>query len=397
MAKRFAISDNTFMDIVGYVTLAAVALLGINLLPPGLPRSFALALLIVFAIFYSLSPQADGQSWRLHAYFIIQMLIGCVLMSIYSEWGVFPMLFFILSAQAMSLFPERTGFLWVGILTFATGLVFFLTGEPRSAFLTLLPYAAGYWFFAAFARSMANAQEARAESQRLLSELQIAHRQLQDYAERVEELAVSEERNRLAREMHDTLGHRLTVAAVQLEGAQRLIPAEPERATEMVATVREQVREALGELRNTVATLREPLQTDLSLWNALPRLVAPFDAATGLDVALVLPPEEITLPTAHRLTVYRAVQEALTNVQRHAQAEHVWIELSCQESALHLRVSDDGVGVSEQVEENRFGLRGLRERVAQLGGKLDFSNREAGGAQLNLVLPLAHDRLETIP
>jgi signal transduction histidine kinase len=91
------------------------------------------------------------------------------------------------------------------------------------------------------------------------------------------------------------------------------------------------------------------------------------------------------------------VQEALTNVQRHAQAEHVWIELSCQESALHLRVSDDGVGVSEQVEENRFGLRGLRERVAQLGGKLDFSNREAGGAQLNLVLPLAHDRLETIP
>ena len=84
-------------------------------------------------------------------------------------------------------------------------------------------------------------------------------RQLQEYAGQIERLAVAEERNRLAREMHDMLGHRLTVAAVQLEGAQWLIHTAPERATHMVGTVRDQVREALGELRRTVATLRTPL------------------------------------------------------------------------------------------------------------------------------------------
>jgi signal transduction histidine kinase len=390
-SKKIHISDNTFMLAVGYLTLIAVALLGFNLLEPGVPRAIGLGMLISFGVLYALSPHEEQPFWKTHGYFVAQAIIVSVLISMQPQWGVFPMLFFILSAQAMMVFPERTGYLWVGAFTLFTGLIFFLTGDPLEAFLTLLPFSAGYWFFAAFARSLATAEEARKESQRLLSELQVAHQQLQEYAGRVEELAVSEERNRLAREMHDTLGHRLTVAAVQLEGAQRLIPDDPGRATQMVETVREQVREALSELRSTVATLREPLQTDLSLWNALPRLIAPFDTATGLDVELILPPEEFTIPNAHRLTIYRAVQEALTNVQRHAQAQHVWVQLSHQTDTVQLMVSDDGVGLPAHLDENRFGLRGLRERVAQLGGRLELGNRDAGGAQLRVYLPLTID------
>ena len=173
--------------------------------------------------------------------------------------------------------------------------------------LILLPYATGYWFFSAFAQALAAAEQSRNESQTLLTELQAAHQKLQEYADQVEELAVSEECNRLAREMHDTLGHRLTVAAVQLKGAQRLIAADPNRAGEMVATVRDQVRDALRELRNTVATLREPIQTDLSLDSALKRLAESFEGAT-VKVALTLPIEEYTVPDAHRLTIYRAAQ-----------------------------------------------------------------------------------------
>ena len=226
----------------------------------------------------------------------------------------------------MMLFPQRIGMLWIGIFTLVTAVIFVILLPVGEALMITLPYSAGYWFFGAFARALASAEEARAESQQLLTELQAAHRQLQDYAAHAEELAVAEERNRLAREMHDTLGHRLTVAAVQLEGAQRLIPKDPTRAAGMVGTVREQVREALSELRAAVATLREPLATDLTITTALQRLISSFEEATHLSVHLDFPDDLPSLSNAHRLALYRAAQEALTNVQKHAQAQQVWVK-----------------------------------------------------------------------
>jgi signal transduction histidine kinase len=218
--------------------------------------------------------------------------------------------------------------------------------------------------------------------------LQAAHAQLQDYALRAEEMAVVEERNRLAREMHDTIGHRLTVASVQLEAAQRLCPTDAERAASLVGTVREQVREALGELRATVATLRSPVEADLHLRSALRRLIEHFEAATGLTVHRVLPDELPPLPDAHRLALYRAAQEALTNIQKHAVASHVWLVLSTSDDTVTLLVSDDGQGVTVSHSNGGFGLRGLRERAAQLGGELHLEPRPGGGTQLSFRLPL---------
>jgi signal transduction histidine kinase len=301
------------------------------------------------------------------------------------------MLFFILSPLAMMLFPQRIGILWIGIYSLITALIFFAFMSPWDAFMSFLPYTAGYWFFGAFARALASAEEARQESQRLLDELQTAHHQLQEYAAQVEELAVAEERNRLSREIHDTIGHRLTVSAVQLEGAQRLIPRDPERAAGIVETVREQVREALGELRGAVATLREPLETDLPIRTALQRLSATFDRATGLSVQVDLPAELPALSNAQRLAFYRAAQEALTNVQRHAQAQHVWVEMILQDNCVALIVSDDGVGFSAETKEAAFGLQGMRERAAHLDGELTLENRQGGGARLKFVLPLKEE------
>jgi signal transduction histidine kinase len=276
---------------------------------------------------------------------------------------------------------------WLIIFSLVTAITLVLITTPLNAVMLSLPFSAGYWFFGAFARALANAEDARNESQRLLTELQSAHEQLQDYAARVEQLAISEERNRLAREMHDTLGHRLTVAAVQLEGAQRLIERDPGRAAGMVETVRAQVREALAELRATVATMREPFETELSLAVSLQRLAESFDQATDLELHIDLPEEICPLPNAYRLAFYRAAQEALTNVQRHAQAQNVWISLSQTGDQIVLQVSDDGAGFSDEVKETAFGLRGMRERVSHLGGTLSIENRPGGGAQLRIQLP----------
>jgi signal transduction histidine kinase len=167
-----------------------------------------------------------------------------------------------------------------------------------------------------------------------------------------------------------------------------LIPAEPERAARMVGTVRDQVREALAELRRSVAMLRTPLEADLSLPHALARLATGFEEATGLPVHLTLPEELPTLPDTHRLALYRAVQEALTNVQRHAQARTAWVTLTQQDGAIALVVADDGVGFAPAASAKGFGLRGLQERAAQLDGELALESRPGGGAQFSFRLPL---------
>jgi signal transduction histidine kinase len=254
--------------------------------------------------------------------------------------------------------------------------------------IALFLYGVIYAFIGTFAGVLARADAARRESQALLAELQTAHRQLQEYAMRVEELAAVEERNRLAREMHDTLGHRLTVAAVQLEAAQRLCSSDPERSAAMVGTAREQVREALAELRSTVAALRAPIEMDLHLRTSLRRLSAHFEQATGLTVHQVFPDELPPLPNAYRLALYRTAQEALTNVQRHAQAGQVWLVLSTTDTAVSLLVSDDGQGLTLSGEQTGFGLRGLGERAAELGGELHLEARRGGGTQLTFRLPL---------
>jgi signal transduction histidine kinase len=192
--------------------------------------------------------------------------------------------------------------------------------------------------------------------------------------------------------MHDTLGHRLTVASVQLEGAQRLCPTDPERAASMVGTVREQVREALGELRSTVATLRTPIEADLQLRSSLRRLVTHFEEATDIAVHRLLPEVIPDLPSEQRLALYRATQEALTNIQRHAEASQVWLVLTVSDDAITLLVSDDGQGLTFSGKELGFGLQGMRERAAQLGGDLHLEPRRGGGAQLSFRLPLPQEK-----
>ena len=138
-------------------------------------------------------------------------------------------LFFMLSAEASMMFPPRALAVWIALFSIIT-FIAYLTLSDGTSLVAVPMYVAGYIFFAVFAQQTARAEAARAESQKLLDQLQEAHRQLQDLSAQAEDLAVSQERNRLAREMHDTLGHRLTVASVQLQAVERLITTEPARA-----------------------------------------------------------------------------------------------------------------------------------------------------------------------
>lgn len=391
MKKIWSIHRSTLpLFIVAYLTWGAVAAIWWSTSEQEQPAIWAGGgLLLAFALLMALNLDVLSPPWR-HLYLAVQSALtaGLLLMETRS-WSAVPILFFILSAFAMLLWPNRRslGWLWIGLFGLLTGGILVFRLGWVNGLLTLLPYAGGYAFFGVFAEALARAEEAHRRTQELLGKLQEAHRQLRSYASRVEELAVAEERNRMAREMHDTLGHRLTIAAVQLEGAERLIPQEPGRAAQMVHTAREEVRQALAELRETVAALRAPLEAGMPLPEALRRLADHFHTATGLEVHLVLPPEPFDLPPIHHLTLYRAVQEALTNVQRHAQAGQVWLVLTLHPDHVTLLVGDDGRGFPPEAEEHGFGLRGLRERIEALGGDLHLEERPGGGAQLHITLP----------
>jgi signal transduction histidine kinase len=383
--------ENTMLAVAGFLAWAAVGL-GTVFESEGTAGAtwLSVALVAVFGVVMARTPRRAPPLGQPLLYMGLQSALVIALMLInHTQWTLYTILLYLLCSQAMLLLPERLGYLIItGYSLAVTGVSLAEWGVPDGLYL-LGAYVGVLFFVGSFARSLGREVEARRESQRLLAELQEAHRRLQDSAQRAEELAVMGERSRLAREMHDTLGHRLTVSAVQLEGAQRLIPSDPQRAAGMIETVREQVRDGLHELRRTVAALRAPLEADLQLRGSLRRLGLGFEEATGMTVHQVLPKELPPLPSAHRLALYRAAQEALTNVQRHSQAKQAWLTLMVQDQRVVLVVSDDGVGFpAGPVDEGRFGLRGLRERVVRLGGELTLENRTGGGAQLRASLPI---------
>ncbi len=386
----------SWIDIAGLMTILSITgFTFFSYAPEDDRRWLALGLLVVFTVLQLLDTKhvAFGPEPLIdHLVLAILTLINLSLFWSAAEPLSVVILFFIISVHAMESLPARTAYGWIVLLGLGTIVMLAsIMQPPVLGVLNGLGTLGGYFFLGSAANAQRRAERASTESQQLLDELQVAHRQLREQAMQAEELAVSRERNRLAREVHDTLGHRLTVAAVQLEGAQKLLPRDPDKAAGMMGTVREQILEGLNELRQTVAALRAPLEDDLPLPQALTRLVTRFEQATGLPIHLTLPEHPIDLPTEYRQALYRTVQEALTNVQKHAQAQTVSVRFDQRintdgHTAWQVAVEDDGVGISNGISHMGFGLRGLQERAEQLNGRLAVETSSAGGTRVTLNL-----------
>jgi signal transduction histidine kinase len=380
------------LNAAAYLTWLGIVVAVLPVLASHPNRTIILVLFGLFFVGLSVYPFLEARPFQVHLYLLFQLIVA---------WGITSLLpssaasgistfFFILSAQAMLFLPLLPGLIWIVafiVVTWLTG--FFAFGAMHgNDFVAIM---GGYLFFGTFGAGLRQANEARQHSQKLLADLQEAHEQLQAYTSQAQQLAVAEERNRLAREMHDALGHRLTVAVVQLEGAQRLIPTDPERSASMIEAMRTQLKQALAELRQTVSALRSPaaaVALNGSLEAAVTHLVQTFQEATGLSIDLTMPEELPLLPEPHRLALYRAAQESLTNVQRHANARQAWLIVAADATHITLTVSDDGQGFGNEAVDGRFGLIGLRERAKQLSGTLTLGAADEGGARVIMQLPV---------
>jgi signal transduction histidine kinase len=241
----------------------------------------------------------------------------------------------------------------------------------------LIGFIAACVFVIAFTEVAVGERRARAE-------LAAAHTQLAEYAARVEELATTEERNRLARELHDSLGHYLTVIHVQLEAARTVLERDPVRAEKALVTAQRLTSEGLDDVRRSVRALHVSEGMQQPLADALGELVREH-AATGVSAYLevVGPPRPVTPPI--ELALYRAAQEALTNVRKHAQATRVRVELAYTGDLIRLSVEDDGRGARNPVDG--FGLLGVRERARLAGGQLIIRCSDGAGFALAIEVP----------
>lgn len=232
-------------------------------------------------------------------------------------------------------------------------------------------------------------------------ELEEAHRQLAQSAEKEQELAVLQERTRLAREMHDTIGHALVLISVKLEAAQRLRTRDPERSDQELEATKQIARETMSALRASIADLRSPSLEYEHINQALSRSARELAQRGNLSVSYTLQTDLDVLPEAVEEALWKVSQEAFTNIERHAQANRVEVRISRRGELLLLCIHDDGVGLPAELSradgdgevvysspEGHYGLRGMRERVEAIGGRLMLHSGEGQGTMIEVEVPL---------
>jgi signal transduction histidine kinase len=369
-----------FLNLTIYLIVAIMVIISYITMPDALAQAAAIALCVAFGLVHAFVFRKADTPGRLAIYLIAQTAIILALLRLSSPHDIFNLFFYILALEAVLILPTRPAIAWIAGFYVLDSLNA-LWGQGTGGIIGVLFYAAAFILSAVFGYTLRQAEIARRKNEELLDELTATQRQLQ-------EMAVTEERTRMAREMHDSLGHRLTVSIVQLEGAQRLIPTDPERAARMIGAMRDEMKEALAELRHTVSALRAPIAADLPLDVALSTLSRSFQQNTGIPTHFSVSAGFPGLPETHRLALYRAAQEALTNIQRHAMAQNAWLELNADDQKITLVMEDDGKGIDHhQANGTGSGLLGLRERAAQLGGEVRLAERHGGGTQLVFTFP----------
>jgi len=227
------------------------------------------------------------------------------------------------------------------------------------------------------------------ERAELITKLEAAQKELELARQRDAELATLQERERVARDLHDSLGHALVAISVQLEAIQRLYKVDPEKASAQVDELKNLTRTSMDDLRRSLAGLRAPGLGERHLREALQALSVIVGQRAHLEIQCRIAEGADGLLPAHAETLWRVAQEALTNIEHHAAARTVQLQLDIESNATLLSIQDDGRGLPPDAENQtgHYGLRGMRERVEGLGGTLTLTGN-SNGSRVDVKLPI---------
>lgn len=222
------------------------------------------------------------------------------------------------------------------------------------------------------------------ELERANDRLSVMNEQLKAYAAESERMAETRERNRLAREIHDTLGHALTGITAGADACIQMLDISPEMAKKQMERIADTARQGMNEVRRSVRALRPDALERLQLSEALQKLCEEMQSTSRAEVALEIKAKNLRLSPDEEDAVYRIVQESITNAIRHGQATGVWVDISATARRLTVVVQDNGCGC--KTVEPGFGLRHMRERLRLLGGTLRTDGTNGFRIEANIPL-----------
>ncbi len=344
--------------------------------------------------------------YRLLTYFYLAVQIGIIsaLSLVTPEVDFWAGLFFPLIVQVMHNFSQRTGFLLTGAFTVIMAILMLLGPGPETGWPIVFTNGVAYFLVAAFIALIREADDARQEaeanrqeaeaarekSQKQQTELQSAYRQLQSYTAQAEELAVLQERNRMARNLHDSVTQSIYSLTLIAEAGQRMIKSgDLPQADENQSRLGEIAQQTLQEMRLLVYELRPQVLNSEGLVGALEQRLEAVERRAGIDARLLVE-LEFDLPTDLEEELFHISMEALNNALKHTKASEVVIYLSAEERYLTLEVKDNGQGFDREIARVKggMGLINMGERVDNIGGKLTIQSELGVGTTVRVIAPI---------
>lgn len=393
--KKFAgdpdIREARIFFVVVTLALGGSAILAVNSIP-ALRASARLIpfviLMILHIALYWLSPAFMTSPRHMLGYLVVQAMLVFIITLFPRDLSMILSLYPALLGIAVGMQREKRRIVAVIIVWLCLATLNLILVLGFAALPTWLMFAPPLTFFVVIYVLLYLRQvEARDHARVLLRDLEAAHRELADYAARVEDLTLAAERQRMARELHDTLAQGVAGLVLQLEAADsHLAAGRAERAQGIVQQAMGRARDTLADARRAIEDLRAvPPAVDLE--DALRHEVTRFTDATGipcaLDFALTVP-----LPEATAEHLLRIVAEGLTNIARHAQAAHAWVTIAESDGDVTIEVGDDGVGFDPTAafdQPGHYGLLGMRERARLAGGTLVVESMPGAGTRVKIV------------
>lgn len=283
--------------------------------------------------------------------------------------------FYIVILLEVSITLKREKSLIISIISVCVSLIKYIFLISYNSNLASLSQMAFFLLINALILVIANfAQYNREEKEKkelLYNELLKTHKKLKLYSDKVEELAAIEERNRIARDIHDTLGHNMTALIMQIEMSSHMMDEDIQRAKVLIDSAKEKARQGLLSVRKVVETLR--IEETKQEANSIQALIDEFSSAAGIEIELETIGETIIISPNTNITLYRIVQEALTNAVRHGKATRIKVVIIYKNDITEFEIRDNGRG-TKKIKEG-YGLKGMMERVVSLNGKVEFESR----------------------
>ena len=344
--------------------------------------------LLLFLESWTIHRKPSLLSWHVQlAYLLIQSAVVIRLLVVSGYEDLFTNLFIPLSLDAVSFFGRRFGYYCIAAFALALTSTLFFSDQGQIFGLAMGGLYSGVCFlFGGYAAQVLKAEAAHDQNQRTFNELQIAHRQLQGYADQVANLAVEHERNRLARDLHDSVTQTVFSMNLAAQSAHLLLDKDSRRASGQLLRLEELAANALSEIQSLVSQLKPRSLVEEGLPASLRRLADERQTRDGLQVSLEIHGEK-TLSDAEMLGLYSIAHEALTNVVKHSGAREASVRLNLDDEHSCLEIEDRGLGFDPQTasgQRGHLGLAGMSERAREIGWSLSVKSSPRQGTRISV-------------